>query len=119
VVEVDECVDRPELCSQIFPGDDFAGVLKQVEQELRGLFLESDGDAIASQLRRSPFYFKGPETPVLPDFGFNGHKVRLVTEECTAAFSRGVEKSLRGGGYLDAQGKISQPPGLESRVDCE
>lgn len=34
VVEIDECIGRPEPCSQIFPGDNLAGVLEQVEQEL-------------------------------------------------------------------------------------
>jgi hypothetical protein len=32
VVEVDECVGRPEEASEIFPGDEIAGMLEKVDK---------------------------------------------------------------------------------------
>jgi hypothetical protein len=94
VIEVDKCVGWPELGSQILPGDDLAGVLEQLQQELRWLFLEANGDAIPPQFRCSPFDFEGPETPVLRVFGYSGHKTRPVTEECTPAVRLGIWKTI-------------------------
>jgi hypothetical protein len=34
----------------------------------------------------------------LPVFGFSGHETRPVTEECTAAFRPGIDKTSASGG---------------------
>src|ERR1700720_1579310 len=40
MIEVDECVCRPELASQFLSGDHFSRPFKQRGQHLKGLFLE-------------------------------------------------------------------------------
>jgi hypothetical protein len=49
MIEVHECVLRPQLLAQLFTGDDVAGTREQSEENLEGLLLQLDLDAVFAQ----------------------------------------------------------------------
>src|SRR5208337_5555704 len=49
VIEVDEGVGRPNLCAQLVPRHDLAGILQQGAEDLKRLFLKSDTGAVLAQ----------------------------------------------------------------------
>ena len=58
VVEVHKRVGRLEAGVQIFPGNDFAGALEKHGQNLKGLLLEANLEAIAAELPGAKVYLK-------------------------------------------------------------
>ena len=50
VVEVDESVGLPEAGAQVVAGNDLAGGLEEEGQDLEGLLLEFDAQAVAAKL---------------------------------------------------------------------
>jgi hypothetical protein len=61
VVEVNEGVCRPKLFAQFFSGDDVAGVLKENDQEPKGLLLQLDLDAVLAQFACTQVQFEETE----------------------------------------------------------
>src|SRR5436309_8739032 len=50
VIEVNECVGRPQLLTQLFARNDFSRMLQQVSEHLKRLLLQADSDTALAQL---------------------------------------------------------------------
>src|SRR5207253_11140560 len=58
VIEVDECVGRPQLLTQLVAGDDFSRMLPQVSEHLKRLLLQADSDTALAPLSRRMIHLK-------------------------------------------------------------
>jgi hypothetical protein len=68
MVEIDECVRRPQAFAKIFPRDDLPGRFHKCGQHQEWLFLQSYLAAISSQLSGTQIYFEMGES----DQGWEG-----------------------------------------------
>ena len=62
VLEIDKRVGRPQRCAQHIAGHHFSPHLQQHDQDLEGLTLQLDADAVFAQLRRIGENLKIAET---------------------------------------------------------
>jgi len=62
VVEIHESVRGPEFLLKLFASYDLAGVLKQHRQELEGLFLKANSEAVLPQFAGAKIQFENPKT---------------------------------------------------------
>ena len=58
VVEVHERIGGPQAAVEILPGDHFAGTLQQHGQDLKGLLLQANLEAVAAELPGAQVYVK-------------------------------------------------------------
>jgi len=58
MIEVYKRIGWPQAGVKIFPGNNFTGTLEKHGQDLQGLFLEANFDAVAAQLSRAKVYLK-------------------------------------------------------------
>jgi hypothetical protein len=62
VVEVHESIRGPELFLEFLTSYDIAGVLKQQDQDLEGLFLKADSQAVLAQFTGTKIHFEHAKT---------------------------------------------------------
>jgi hypothetical protein len=62
VVEIHECVCGPKLFLKFFASYDLAGVFKQHRQDLEGLFLKANSQAVLAQFASTKIQFENPKT---------------------------------------------------------
>ncbi len=62
VVEIHESVCGPEFFLEFLAGYDLAGVLKQHRQDLEGLFLKANSQAVLAQFASTKIHFENPKT---------------------------------------------------------
>src|SRR6266852_3673952 len=62
VVKIHESVRGPEFLLKLLASYDLAGVLKQHRQELEGLFLKANSQAVLAQFARAKIQFEDPKT---------------------------------------------------------
>jgi len=72
VVEVDEGAVGPEVGGDLFAGEEFAGVGEEEGEDLEGLRVELDADALAAELAGGGVGLEGAEA-VAPGGGGVGH----------------------------------------------
>jgi hypothetical protein len=57
-IEVDKCVRRPKLLTNLFPRDEFAGTLQEHNEQLKRLRLQAESYPTFSQLARMQIGFE-------------------------------------------------------------
>ena len=62
VVEIHESVRGPELLLELLASYDLAGMLEQHRQDLEGLFLKPDSQAVLAQFASAKIQFENPKT---------------------------------------------------------
>src|SRR5260370_31422994 len=60
-IKVYKSIRRPKLIAKLVPGHDFAGLFQQHNENLKGLFLQPESDAVLMQLARRKVNLKGSE----------------------------------------------------------
>jgi hypothetical protein len=61
VVEVDECIRRPDLRAELFPSDDLPRSSQQYLQDKKRLFLQLDPRALLAKFARAQVDLKNPK----------------------------------------------------------
>jgi len=65
LIEIDKRVSRPEFFLQFFPRYDLAAVFEQYRQDLKGLLLKPNLQAVLAQFARTEIHFKDPKPEAL------------------------------------------------------
>jgi len=73
VVEIHESVRGPEFLLKLLASYDLAGVLSQRRQDLKGLFLKPDSQAVLAQFARAKIQFEDPKTEPSANLMFFSH----------------------------------------------
>ena len=79
VFVVDEGAVGPELAGDLLAGEEFAGAAEEQAEDLEGLRVELDADALAAELAGGGVGFKGAEA-VAPGWGWGGHLKASVSD---------------------------------------